>query len=748
MKSNTLASIICCFLSCTTLFSAHASTTYRVPKIDSKVAIDGVLDDDAWSSAVKVEANIEVRPGENVPSPVDTEVYIAYDEENIYVAFMAYDPEPDKIRAHISDRDKMWDDDWVLILFDTFNDNRRSYDFSCNPFGIQADEIESDNGGGAWDAIWDSAGKITDKGYVVEMAIPFNNMSIQDTEGEQTWSFDAVRSYPRKVRHHIGAFPRDRSNNCYLCQSVKLVGFEGVKGGKNIEVSPTFSTTMSQSRDELDNGRFGSLEDSHNRNDAGVTAQWGVAKNMTLSMAINPDFSQIEADAAQMDINNRFPLWYSERRPFFLENSDFYRVGDLVHTRTLADPEWGLRLTGKSGRSVYGIFTVRDSFTPLVFSGPHGADTATMSLQSSGTVMRYRCDVGKSSHVGLLVTDREGDGYHNRMGHVDAVFKFTETDLVDVGFGLSNTQYPGDVADEFEQHDSDFGDYIYFANYRHDTKNYGFQVQSNGSGKDYRADLGFITQTGYRYSMIKSYYEWHDDGDNWFTWMSVSASYDDKREENGEKLYQAFTSRLQYNGPLMSYAGVYGEFGSTRYENREFRRNKADFWAGFKPVGWLEYEFSGFYGDEIDYSNIRLGRGGRLWSGLDIKAGDRMSFNIGHNIAKLDVDPGRLFTANVSNFKVVYQFSRRMFLRGNFQYTDYRRNTGYYDDDDVDPRTKRIFTQLLFSYKINPRTVFFLGYSDNYRNRDYRDSDRNIIDDSMIQTNRAIFTKIGYAWNL
>ncbi|MBT4484993.1 MAG: carbohydrate binding family 9 domain-containing protein, partial [Candidatus Latescibacteria bacterium] len=181
---------------------------YRVPMVDTPVKIDAVLDDDVWKKAVKVDANIEVQPGENVPAPVDTEVFISYDEENVYVGFKAYDPEPEKILAHVTDRDNIFGDDWVLILFDTFNDNRRSYNFSCNPLGIQADQIESSNGGGeSWNAIWHSAGKITDDGYVVEMAIPFNAMSIQDAEGVQTWSFDVVRSYPRNVRYQIGAFP-------------------------------------------------------------------------------------------------------------------------------------------------------------------------------------------------------------------------------------------------------------------------------------------------------------------------------------------------------------------------------------------------------------------------------------------------------------------------------------------------------------------------------------------------------------
>ncbi|MBA7575041.1 hypothetical protein ES708_16857 [subsurface metagenome] len=732
-------------LSSDTVIPNDGINAYRVSMVNSPVKIDAVLDEDVWKSAVKVDANIEVGPGENVPAPVRTEAFITYDEDNVYVAFKAYDPEPEKILARVTDRDDIFGDDWVLILFDTFNDNRRSYNFSCNPLGIQADEIDSYSGNGvSWDAIWKSAGQITDEGYVVEMAIPFNTMNIQDAEGEQTWSFDVVRSYPRNVRYQIGAFPRDRENNCYLCQSVKLVGFEGVKTGRNIEISPTFSTGATQKRDIQDNDRYSPMEISNKSNNTGVTAQWGIAKNINLSVAVNPDFSQVEADAAQMDINNRFPLQYSEQRPFFLENSDFYRVGDLVHTRTLADPEWGVRLTGKNGKNSYGMFTVRDSFTPLMFSGPQGARSTTLSLQSTGTVMRYRRDVGKSSNIGLTFTDREGSGYFNRVGNIDATFKFTQKDQLQLGLGMSNTQYPGEVASEFNQHDGAFGDMLYSANYMHDTKNFGFSLRSDGSGADFRTDLGFKTQTGYYGSMARTYYKWLADSKSWYNMIEVSSLYLDRRESSGELISNLFESRLWYQGPLQSYAVLLTDFGETRYNNRNFRNNSFMFFGGVKPTGWLLFNANGSFGDNIDYSNTRSGSGASISPSVAINAGSRLTFDLSHNIAKLDVEPGRLYTANVSNFKVEYQFSKRMFFRTNLQWTDYRRNADLYNYD-IDSKTNKLFSQMLFSYKINPRTVFFLGYSDNYQNRNYR-GDRRIVDDSLIQTNRAIFTKIGYAF--
>ena len=222
---------------------------YTVPKVNSKINVDAYLDEPFWKEAVKINANIEVSPGENIEAPVKTEVLIAYDDTRVFVAFIAYDPDPSEIRARYCDRDNIWDDDWVLILFDTFNDQRRSYDFCCNPFGIQADQIETPTGGGGdWDAIWDSDGRITDEGYIVEMAIPFSSLNFPSGEGDQVWGFDAVRSYPRSVRHHIGTWVRDRDNNCYMCQAEKLIGFAGASPGKNIELVPTFNVLCALSR--------------------------------------------------------------------------------------------------------------------------------------------------------------------------------------------------------------------------------------------------------------------------------------------------------------------------------------------------------------------------------------------------------------------------------------------------------------------------------------------------------------------
>jgi len=715
-----------------------------IPHVEAPIRIDGVMDEPFWKHALIVPANIEVRPGENIEAPVQTEAYLVYNSAYIYAGFKCFDPNPSDIRAHLCDRDQTWDDDWILILFDTFNDQRRTYDFACNPFGIQSDMIETPTGGGgSWDAIWESDGRITDHGYVVEMAIPFRALGFPRSQADQIWGFDVVRSLPRNVRHHIGAFPRDRNNNCYMCQSLKMVGFAGASPGQNIEFDPTFSTIYTQEREDETSGPF--LEKSKSY-DPGLTAKWGFTPNLTLSTAVNPDFSNIEADIVQLDINTQFALYYPEKRPFFLEGADFFSMPFyLVHTRTLAEPEYGVKLTGKEGNHAIGFFTVQDRRTNLLFPGTEGSDSDSYQKFSQGSVLRYKRDVGDASNIGMVVTDRESEAYHNRVGGIDGDIKFTKKDRFMFQVTGSLTQYPDSLAMDYDQHQKEFDGLAYHVYYNHNTRNWDvYQLIRHVDG-GYRADLGFMTMAGYTYAETGGSYKWQRDPGSWFHWISLYASFDQRYDRFQNPLHRAFTSRINYQGSMQSNAGVYWEMGRDTYEGRSYRANWLNGWCYMRPSGWIAGEIWTRYGDRIDYSNNRSGTQLRMGGYLEMRLGLHMRVEINHTSDRLDVEPGRLYTANIERLKLVYQFNRRMFLRTIFQYYHYKRDVSLYEDEDTDPLSKGLFTQILFSYKINPQTVFFLGYSDDY----YGDHEIGLQKPLyMVQTNRTVFAKIGYAYML
>lgn len=713
--------------------------TYYVPKVNSEINVDAYLDEYFWKDAAKIDANIEVRPGENIPSPVNTEVLICHDEANIYVGFIAHDPEPEKIQVHFCDRDKLFDDDWVLILFDTFNDQRRTYDFCCNPFGIQADMIETPTGGGGeWDTIWESHGRITEDGYIVEMSIPFSSLNFPRTEGDQTWGFDLVRSYPRDVRHHIGSFPRDRNNNCYMCQSHKLIGFAGVSPGNNIEIDPTFNVLFSQERE---NETAGSFKEKEHKYDPGISANWGITPNLTLSGTLNPDFSNIEADELQLDINNPFANWYPEKRPFFLESADFFSTPfNVVHTRTMADPVWGLKLSGKEGDHAIGFYTVQDNITNYLFPGIEGSDTESLQEKNQSSALRYKADIGKSSNLGILFTDRQNKHYFNRLASVDGNIKFSEQDIVRFQAMRSNTEYSDSIAANYDQSQSDFWGNAFEALYVHETRDYEFYGYHKEVDQDFRADLGFITQAGYRYNEIGGEYTFQQGPGHWYNILQFGGSFDYKRDLNNNLIHQVVSARYNYEGPMRSHSSFYTEIGKDRYNDKEFNTEWAEGCFGLYAMPSIFAHLHWRYGDQIDYANTRLGTRLSLHPFLQFNFGLHLKMELGHTYEKLDEDTGRLYTANKSHIKIIYQFSKRMFVRAILQYIDYDRNVYLYNNpDDYEPRTRNLYNQFLFSYKINPHTVFFLGYSDNF----YGDQDIQFT-----QTNRTIFTKLGYALTL
>jgi hypothetical protein len=707
---------------------------HRVPKVGSDVEVDGILSERVWDDALLLEIGYEVLPSENVPAPVKTEFLMAHDESRIYCAYRAYDPDPSAIRARLCDRDDLWDDDWVALVLDTFNDQRRNFLLVCNPLGVQADNIETTSGQGAeWDPIWDSAGRITDWGYVVELAIPFSSLRFQRSEVDQVWGIDAIRSYPRTVRHHLGLFPRDRNNNCYLCQADKVVGFAGVTPGKNIEIDPTFSTIHTQARETLGQD-FG---DTDSRYDPGLTARWGFTPNLTLSATANPDFSQVEADAPQLDINTQFALSYDEKRPFFLEAADYFHSRlSVVYTRTLRDPNWGVKVTGKEGPSAVGLFVVEDDVTNIIFPGSQRSRATSLNKKSIASAARYRHDLGSSSTLGLFLTDREADDYHNRLVGVDGEFRFTKTDVLRIqGLG-SQTAYPASVQDEFEQPEGDFEGYAYDLYYVHGTRGLDVYALHRKVEPDFRADLGFQPQVGNRYSEAGWGYTWHNDADNWWHMLNFGADYEYEDDVDGDLLHKGVASWFNYSGLSQSWLDVWAFYGKRKYKGQEFDGGWVVFDGGFWPTGWLYLFLEGSLGDAIDYENTRDASHVSLSPAILYKYGRHLQFHLSHTFEKLDVAEGWLYHANAGRLKAVYQFNIRSFFRAIVQYVDYRREADLYIEE-VDAKSQELETQFLFSYKVNPQTVLFLGYSDLHLADDEFD---------LTQSNRTLFAKIGYAW--
>ncbi len=709
-------------------------TPFPVPKIDLEVKLDGILDDAFWDQTLVLELNYEVWPGENIKAPVRTKVFLGYTDTRFYAAFRAYDPDPAAIRARLTDRDKLWNDDWVALVLDTFNDQHNSYEFFCNPLGVQGDKIESRQGGETeWDGLWDSVGRIDDQGYVVEIAIPFSSLRFQRKKGNQVWGIDAVRSYPRNTRHHIGLFPRQRNNLCYMCQSEKLIGFSGIKPGKNLEFDPTVSTQLTQERRPFPEGR---LVKKDSKIDPGLTARWGFTPNLTLSAAVNPDFSHVEADALQLDINTQFALYYPEKRPFFLEGASIFKTRfRVLHTRTFADPYWGIKLTGKEGANAIGFFSVRDSLTNLVFPGSQASQSTSLEMNNIGSVFRYSRDIGKSSSLGIFASDREGNDYYNRLVGMDGDLLITPSDRLQFQLLGSWTRYPPEVAMDFNQPADRFNGSAIDIYFLHNTRTFDYYLIFQDVSPNFRADLGYMPQANHRNIEVGWRNTWTRKPGHWWTMLDIGSSCGAAQDYDKNLLFKNLKSWFTYEGPLQSYLDLKLNIGKTTFMGKEFNDRFLVFDVGVKPSGTLTIMCMGTLGDRVDFANIRAGKRFQVQPYIDYKIGRHLSLAISHLYEKLDVEPGRLYTANISYVKIVYQLNRRTFLRTILQYINYNYHSELYSFP-IDPRYRHLFTQVLFSYKINPQTVLFIGYSDNYF------GSREI---PLTQDNRTAFIKIGYA---
>jgi len=715
---------------------------YVVKKAVSKIKIDGVLNEEAWKHPEKIKITYEWMPGDNIPSPVKTECLVTFDKSKFYIAFRCFDPEPQKIRAHLMDRDAIdtfIQDDNVSFMIDTFNDERRGFQFRVNPLGVQMDALFSELEGYedfSWDAIWASAGKITDFGYVVEVAIPFNQLRFPKDKGVQTWGFEASRSYPRNVRHRVSTHTRDRNNSCLLCQFNKITGFAGISPGKNIEIDPTLTLSRTDVREDFPTG---DTDTGKIDVEPGITARWGITPNLILNATINPDFSQVEADVAQLEVNTRFALQYPEKRPFFLEGADFFLTPmEAVFTRTVVDPLWGAKMSGKVGKNAIGFFATQDRYNNLVFPSNQGSVMTSLEENVFGGVFRYRRDVGKASTMGVLYTGRVGDDYFNHVAGVDGFFRLSRAKTLNIQYMHSQTDYPGTVARAFGQEEETFGGNALLASFVHRGRNMIYSLEYQDLSTGFRADFGFMPRVDIRKirAMVHPVI-WGKEG-AWFDRVGLMVRGTNITDHDNNLTDREFLFAFSYTGALQSY------FETDFYVQKEFfngityDKNSLAVYLEMKPVGGLKYSIYANYGDSIDYTNSRPATSLRLNPGIEFGIGKHLNVNVNHLFQRLSLEGDKIFTANLLQAKLVYNFNVRSFVRAIVQYTDIDRNVDLYLTP-VGPETKALFTQFLFSYKINPQTVLFIGYSDNHLG--FRGVD-------ITRTDRTFFLKLGYAFVL
>lgn len=707
-----------------------------IPRLPDGIRVDGVIDESAWNGALLMELDVETRPGENIRPPVRTEVLLGETGSDLLLAFRAYDPEPEKIRAYLRDRDSAWKDDMVGVVVDTFNDERFAFEFFANPYGVQMDLTNDDvnrDEDDSWDAIWDSAGRITDEGFEVEMSIPLQQLRFPKTAQLQTWGIDVLRFYPRSQRHRISNNPQDRGRHCYLCQLEKVRGFACAQPGRNLILAPTLTVNRSDTRAEPSEQLIAGDADF----EPGLDIRWGITPDLTLAATLNPDFSQVEADVAQLSVNEQFELFFPEKRPFFLDGADFFNTRiDAVFTRTIADPDAGAKLVGKLGKHNFGVFGARDTKTNLLFPAAEGSDTATLDRGNNALVARYRRDLGDNSTIGALLTARDGSGYSNYVGGIDGRFRFTESDSLSFQYLASDTEYPEQVARDYDQRRS-ASDKAVSIGYDHVSRNWRQYTRYRDYGENFRADLGFEPKVGFSQWILGGRRYFYP-GERWST-VEIGGDWDIAYTADGQVLEREIEGSIEVEGPLQSFLETGLGQRDRLFDGRQYDENFAFFYGEFVPFAGKELGLLVRTGESIDFSNSRLADNLFVRPYLNLNLGKHLQLRLRHAFQALDMlDSGaNIFTANLSDARLTWQFDVRSFVRLVVQHQDIERDPSLYLEE-TEGRSRSLSTQLLYSYKVNPQTVLFLGYSDAAEDGDLLTGFTAI--------NKTWFAKIGYAW--
>jgi Domain of unknown function (DUF5916) len=719
-----------------------AARHFEVAPATSKVRIDGQLDEPAWSAATVIDLPYEFFPGDNVPPPVVTECLVTFDDRRLYVAFRVGDPKPEAIRAHLMERDNITgflQDDYVGFQLDPFNDERRAFQFRVNPLGVQFDAFFSEVDGVAdttWDGIWDAAARLSAEGWTAEFAVPFQQLRFPRAHDAQTWGFFAFRSYPRSVVHRISSKLNFRAKRCQLCGENKLTGFAGISPGRNLEIAPT-ATALRTDRQAVP--LRGDLVAGDEDLEPGLSARWGITSNLILNATANPDFSQVEADSAQLEVNTRFALFFPEKRPFFLEGADFFVTPlEAVFTRTLVDPAWGVKLTGKEGGSAFGVFLAEDDRNSLIFPSNQASGLEVLAAEVTSGVFRYRRDLGARSLLGVLYTGREADDYHNRLLGVDGQVNITDSDTFRFQAVRSETLYPEAVARRRRQSLDEFGGEGLFAHYEHQAKTWRASVGYRDLDPEFRADSGFVPRVDVRTAEAALQRILHGKRGGWYTRIDAGLRGLRTEDHGGRLTDETFELFGIYQGALQSTVELVAERTRELVGGTTFELDRLRWLLQASPSGKLRLTLVGRAGDEVDVDNVRPGEVLSLTPSLQWRLGRRLSANLSHQAQWLDVAGGELFEAHLSQLRLVYQFDVRTAVRAIVQRTDITREPGLYTFR-VEPESERVFSQLLFSWKLNPQTVLFLGYTDT------RQGLRTI---DLTQTDRTFFAKVGYAFLL
>jgi Domain of unknown function (DUF5916) len=714
----------------------------RISRSAGEIAIDGQLGDPGWQGATQIDTFFETNPGDNVPPKVRTTAWLTYDDRFFYAAF-DFEDDPKTVRAPLGDRDNVPSStDYGGLILDTRNDGRTAVMMLVNPSNIQYDALTSDASGedSSYDLFWDSATRITDRGWTLEIRVPFSSLRY-DKADPQTWGVLLYRNRPRDFRYQMFSSRLPRDSNCFICNERKIVGLTGLPGGNHLVLAP-YGTSR---QPWLPAGTLGSsLESEPVEWDGGLDAKWTPNADTALDATINPDFSQIESDVAQIATNERFALFFPERRPFFLEGLDLFSTPiQAVYTRTITSPRWGLRSTGELLDTAYTLLVTQDrGGGSVIIPGPESSRLAPQNFASTVVVGRARHDLGRS-FVSFLLTGREIEGGgHNRVAGPDFQWRPTEADTVTGQLLASDSRTPErpDLAGEWDGRS--LSSHALFLSWDHNTRTHGWLLRLQDIGDDFRADAGFLPQVGFREAVGEASRRFYPTKGP-FHRIRPYARMQYTTDQNGDLIFQRAFPGINVEGMWNGFAEVNYLFDRVRAGERLFDRQQLSWYVQMSPSLLLnDISFEGWTGEEVDFDNLRAGKGASIGVRATLRPTNHLELRLNGSRRWLDLAEGphtgeRLFTAEVARLRATYTFTSRAFLRLIGQQVRTESDPSLYTFE-VAPEDKSFSGSALFAYKLNWQTVLFLGYGD----------ERALAETTgrLERSGRELFLKISYAF--
>lgn len=665
-----------------------------IQRAEGPPAIDGSLNDEVWKATAPLASGdfLSYDPLYGQKQEQKTEIRVAYDDRNLYFAFRCFDSEPGKIRTTISRRDSVFNDDWVGLSLDSGGNGQTSYHMMVNPSGIQMDALNTSASGERWDSdfVWDSAGKLTEDGYVVEIRLPLQ--SIRFNGGAEVKM--GILFWRRISRLGISAAWPDLPPGQWVFNRPAHLVLENLKQPALIEVLPSATYAINQGRTPN-----GSWNNADKKGDVGLSAKYGITSSVTLEATINPDFSQVESDAFQVQVNNRFPVFFSEKRPFFMEGMGLFNLagggdGDgnmiaSVHTRRIVNPYWGTKLTGSAGKASFGLLSASDESPEDIGSRGSTVDGKNKVF----TIGRAIYGIGESNFVGTIFSDTRHAGRTNLVAGTDLSARFHKGHQISTMFLSSRTT---DTAKPLAR----AGGTAASVMYNYSSKAFSVTSQTEHYDKEFAMDTAFYNRTGFTSN-----------------WTYAEASRYPKNSHSVLKRYTAFVwnkagrDRVQKEDESFHLVGFKANFtkqgffridqgfGHEPWAGRQFKDGFFRTQGGAQIKRWLNLngQFQRSWATYYDKVNPFQGRSRSGGINVTLQPNSRFNQNISFRNVVFDraSTGARVYAVNLVNSKSTYQFNKHFFVRAIAQYDSSRR---------------RVLTDLLASYELAPGSVVHAGY--------------------------------------